>query len=130
MPFHFKGETVAQVPVSEMSPGEIDHVEKITGLSYARLERLAKTCVCEHNVARHLHFEGDKPTDQTNCKDCDCESFASDQPVRATFAYLWIALKRVKPEITFEDVENTPQSEWRYEGAKDPTPPPPPSQTE
>lgn len=132
MPFIFKGRTFPQVAIGDMSPGEIAQVESITGWSYPKLARHAKSCVCEHLVDAHFHFHEGKPTDDLSCtaEGCGCAGFAADQPVLATFAYMWIALKRANPEVTFQEIEDTPQSEWRYETATDPTPPPPPSTEE
>lgn len=130
MPYTFQGETFDSVPLLKLSPSEIDQVERLTGISYQKLTRQLQTCVCEHFLGDHVHFDKDGKADRDNtaCKSevCNCPMFSGDVSSRANFAMLFIAYKRHKPDARFEDVESVPQDEWTYEAGEsdvDPTQP-------
>lgn len=139
MPFHYKGQTFDGVPREKMTPGEIDWVERSTGLTYKKIQFLAKRCVCEHDDNTHLHFTkatAKKPAelllDDLSCTaaDCGCDRFEADMPSRCGFAFLAIAAKRHDPSLSWDDVMQTPQDEWTYESdvaeeSPDPTEQPP-----
>lgn len=124
MPYTFQGETFDAVPFPKMTPAEVALVEHLTKQSYSRLKRSMTTCVCDH--ALKFHGGEDDDTDLA-CKGCDCDGFDADVPTVANYALLFIALRRVKPAATFNEVEATPQDEWTFaptaEADADPTPP-------
>lgn len=134
MPYTFQGETFDSVPLAKLSPAEIDVVERLTGESYQKLTRRMQTCVCEHFLGEHAHFDdkGVLDRDDASCKsqECNCPMFAGDVSSRANFAMLFIALKRHKPDAKFEDVESVPQDEWVYEAGPDDVDPTQPSEAE
>lgn len=134
MPFHYKGQTFDAVPREKMTPGEIDWVERVTGLTYRKIEFLANHCVCEHQMVAHLHYktvdgESQVDFDDQSCADpdCRCEDFAGDLPSRVNFAFLLVAAKRHDPTINWDDAMNAAQDEWTYERSAEPDPTPPPS---
>lgn len=135
MPFHYKGQTFDAVPREKMTPGEIDWVERVTGLTYKKITFLAERCVCEHLASQHLHFkdvEGQSQIDveDQSCRDaaCPCDGFDPDLPSRVTYAFLLVAAKRHDPTINWDDAMNAPQDEWSYERGESPDPTEPPSQ--
>lgn len=134
MPFHYKGQTFDAVPREKMTPGEIDWVERVTGLTYKKITYLANRCVCEHLATAHLHYidvEGESQIDPKNqtCGDsgCDCEGFDPDLPNRVTYAFLLVAAKRNDPSVNWDDAMNAAQDEWTYERTPEPPDPTPPS---
>lgn len=125
MSFSFDGTQFEMIQPDLMTPGEIDAVERVTGLTFQKISRLGQTCVCEH--ARVVHAQ--VAEDAVKCGGCDCDQFEPDMPTRVSSAFTWVSLKRVKPDARFEDIADAPLSTLHIdaESPADPTPPPPPS---
>lgn len=112
MAFTFEGHTFDPVPHSKMSPAEIDVLERCVGLNYDRIKYEANKCVCDHAMERHIHVnKKGRVSEETSCliEDCRCGRFTSDIPTRINYAFIWIALRRVAPEVSFDALCEVPQ---------------------
>lgn len=131
MPIQFNGESYPVISQDKMTPGEIDAVERATGLTFQRITRLGQTCVCSHGAGFHRHLDGEgQPSDDTSCsvEDCDCEQHEADLPTRVSTAFMWVSIKRGNPAVKYDEVANTPLAELNVTAedvASDPTDAPP-----
>lgn len=106
MQITFRGKQYPFVPQDRLTPGEIDAVERATGLTFGRIQRSGQTCVCDHPRKDHQHKDDTTGefTDVTTCDRCDCEEFAPDVLSRVSTAFLWVSLRRGDMTLKFSDV--------------------------
>ena len=108
MKITFRGVTTEFVSQDKMTPGEIDAVERATGLTFGKIQRMGQTCVCDHPLDAHRHKDdvtGDV-TDVTSCARCACEEFGPDVPSRVSTAFIWVSLRRADLTLKFADVSD------------------------
>jgi len=129
MPIQFQGETYPMVAQDKMTPGEIDAVERATGLTFQKIRRMGETCVCDHGVRDHTHLDDQgEQTDDTSCKVCtDCDQHQPDLPSRISTAFVWVSIKRVNPAVKFSDVSDAPMTELFQPDAEEPAAEPDPT---
>lgn len=132
MAIKFKGETYPAIDMGRLTPGETDAVERVTQLTLPKIKRMGSTCVCEHDMKAHEHKDddGELDTADISCTKCDCAEHESDLPSRVNTAFMWIAIKRKSPGVTFKDVADQAFEDFGgAEGeAPDPTVPSPESE--
>lgn len=113
MPFTFQNHVFEPVAHSKMSPAEIDVLERCVGMNYDKIKYEANKCVCDHAMERHVHVDkkGRIHPDDTSCRieECRCGNFTSDVPTRINYAFIWVALRRVAPEVSFDELCEVPQ---------------------
>jgi hypothetical protein len=130
MPIGYNGNTYPLVSQDKMTPGEIDAVERVTGLTLQKIRRMGATCVCDHDVSTHLHKDDDgEQTDDTSCTECSCVQHSGDVPTRVTTAFMWVSVKRGEPTLKYGDFADAPLSDWNItaepeDEGTDPTEPP------
>jgi len=115
-----------------MTPGEVDAIERVTGLTFQKIRRLGDQCVCDHPSGTHVHRDAEGvQTADTSCTaaGCSCDAHSADLPMRISTAFAWVSIRRQMPAVTFQEVSDTPLSELEDEDAPavdvvDPTVPP------
>ena len=127
----YAGQSVPLLAQEKMTPGEIDAIERVTGLTFQKIRRMSDTCVCAHGAKVHLHRNGAgdlDPTD-TSCGTCDCDEHEPDLPISVGTAVVWVSVRRVIATVQFSDIESVPQDELyadlEPDVVADPTEPPP-----
>lgn len=131
MPIEFNGKTYPLVSNDKMTPGEIDAVERVTGLTFQKIRYMGSMCVCDHNVGAHTHRDEEgRVTDDSSClaEGCPCGAHAADLPTRVSTAFVWVAIKRSEPTTTFEQINSASVDELKIsatdeDAAVDPTQP-------
>jgi hypothetical protein len=119
-------EPTRHISQDKLTPGEIDAIERATGLTLAKIRRMGDTCVCEHPASAHQHKD-DATGDLSNgtCTRCDCPGHEGDVPSRVSTAFIWISLRRAYPTLKFSDVSDVEGSDLSTvaedEVAEDPT---------
>jgi hypothetical protein len=109
MPVLFEGEPYPIIAQDKLTPGEIDAVERATGLTLQKMRRMGQTCVCEHDYTLHAHKDaaGEQDAEDTSCTACGCLEHEGDQPSRVTTAFIWVSIRRVKANVTFANVSGS-----------------------
>jgi hypothetical protein len=110
MPINYGGKQYDIVSPDKMTPGEVDAVERATGLTFQKIRRMSDTCVCEHGLRDHTHKDdqGDIDKSDTSCTSCSCEKHEGDVPTRVTTAFMWVSVKRGDMSVKFSDVSDQP----------------------
>jgi hypothetical protein len=102
----FAGADHAIVSPDKFTLGEIAAVERVTGMTFPKLQRRGRMCVCEHDKKLHEHVDAEGvETEDTACTSCACEAHESDLPQTITAAFLWVSVKRGNPSATFSQIE-------------------------
>lgn len=119
----FKGTKIPDLSAGSLKPSQVDAVEKVLGMSFPKIQRALELCVCGHGRKAHLTKDGDLG----GCRltDCDCDQHSPDVPTRLSFAFAWVAIREQFPDLTFDDLLDTPGDELEMEAddEADPTPP-------
>ena len=127
----FRGTEAALVQLEKMAPAEVDAVERVTGLTFRKIQFKSKSCACDHSLDAHMHRDDDGELDTTksDCTQdgCGCDEFEPDLPTIVDTALAWVALKRANPTLSFSEVNAAPLDEFEFTagGDVDPTGPPP-----
>lgn len=126
----YAGGVYPLIAPDKMTPGEIDSVERNTGLTMQKIRRMGETCVCEHQSADHTYKDaaGEIDTSDTSCSRCSCPKHEADVPMRINTAFAYISLRRCLPTLRFDEFADAPFADWNVEdeeGAPVPTEPPP-----
>lgn len=132
MPMNYKGKQFDVVSPDKMTPGEVDAIERATGLTFQKIRRMGETCVCDHSMRDHAHKDdaGDVVADDTSCTVCDCPQHEGDVPTRVTTAFMWVSIKRADMSVKFADVADQPMDSFAAEGSDAPDPTQPSATTE
>ncbi len=98
------------IPQDRLTTGEVDAVEKVTGLTLQRIRRMSEQCVCEHGRKAHEHKgdDGEVVDDDRSCTECDCGKHQPDLPTKVSTAYVWVSLRRVDMSLKFADILAAP----------------------
>lgn len=116
-------------PVADLgsiSPDEADKLERVVGMTLAKINRASQRCVCDHTATDHQHTDDDgNTTDDITCKACDCDTFEADMPAIVTTALMWLAIRRKDPQVTYRDIAGTAFDGFEFVEDPDPTGPPP-----
>ena len=118
------GEKVPLLDMEKITPAEVDAMERLTGMTFSKMQYRRSICVCEHGERRHINKDaaGDVVEDDTSCSECGCEEFDSDLPQKAAMAPIWLSVKRQHPTVTYDDVAAVPYADLRVEDTEpDPT---------
>lgn len=129
----YKGTVIPEVELDKLTTGEADAIERVIGMTIAKLNRVRQRCVCDHQVKlhQHLNVEGEVDESDSSCGvgDCDCDEFESDVSTLVGAALTWVAIKRVLPTTTFAELQASTGDEFEVlddkEPDPDPTEPPP-----
>lgn len=105
----FNGEQFDPIPTDKLTPAEVDAVERVTGMTLPAIRRAGDTCVCGHGSKDHEHKdEQGEQTDDTACTVCSCPEHSADVRMSVNTAFMWVAIKRTQPTVTFAQVQATP----------------------
>lgn len=111
----FRGEVCPLIGLEKMTPGEVDAVERMTGLTLAKIRFRGSQCACDHPIGAHTHKDDEgevDPSDQTcTVDDCPCDEFSSDVPMSVNTALTWVSVKRVIQDVKFSEVADTPMDQ-------------------
>ena len=112
MAIKFEGKTYPTIDPNELSPGEISDIEQATGLTYQKIRRMGEVCVCGDLKKYHEHKDAaGEFTEDTSCTSCAvCEQHEPDLPMSIQTAFLWVAIKKLSPDVRFADVAGTPMA--------------------
>jgi hypothetical protein len=121
VPINYGGKQFDVVSPDKMTPGEVDAIERATGLTFQKIRRMGETCVCEHGMRDHTHKDdaGDVVEDDTSCTVCSCEKHEGDVPTRVNTALMWVSIKRGDMSVKFSDVSNQPMDVFISEDGAD-----------
>lgn len=99
----YEGQKFKHLDDGSATWAELARVEKVTGLRIAQIKAMGQVCGCTHRLEAHRLKVEDDYTSPHVCAQCGCDDPMEDVPIDVGRAFLWISLKRVRPEMSFTE---------------------------